>query len=69
MHPSWCNVPSSGKFTPTIYTGAQLHHSDIWISPTGRRETIRKTEGQRKDVSNLFNSFMGYKGLICDFIV
>ena len=39
------------------------------FSLIGRRETIRKTERQRKDVSNLFNRFMFYKGQTCAFII
>ena len=35
----------------------------------GRRETIRKMERQRKDVSNLLNRFMIYKGQTCAFII
>ena len=38
------------------------------FSLVGRRETIRNTERQRKDVSNLFNRFMIYKGQTCAFI-
>ena len=37
------------------------------FSLIGRRETIRKTERQRKAVSHLFNRFMIHKGLICAF--
>ena len=39
------------------------------FSLIGRRETIRKTERQRKDASNLFNRLMIYKGQTCAFII
>ena len=39
------------------------------FSLIGRRETIQTTERQRKDVSNLFNCFMIYKGQTCAFII
>ena len=39
------------------------------FSLIGRRETIQKTERQRKDVSNLFDRFMIYKGQTCAFII
>ena len=39
------------------------------FSLIGRREIIRKTERQRKDLSNLFNRFMIYKGQTCVFII
>ena len=39
------------------------------FSLIGRRETIRKTDRRRKDVSNLFNRFMIYKGQTCVFII
>ena len=41
----------------------------LGFSLIGRRETIRKRERQRKDVSNLFNRFMIYKGQTCAFII
>ena len=41
----------------------------FWFSLIGRRETIRKTERQRTDVSNLFKRFMIYKGQTCAFII
>ena len=39
------------------------------FSLIGRHETIRKTERQRKYVSNLFNHFMIYEGQTCAFII
>ena len=39
------------------------------FSLMGRLETIQKTERQRKDVSNLFNLFLIYKGQTCAIII
>ena len=50
-------------------TGAQLCHNDFRIIADRSPETIWKTERQRKDVSNIFNCFMIYKGQTCAFII
>ena len=54
------HVLLASKSKITNYTGAKLRHNDF---------QIRKTERQRKDVSNLFNRFMIYKGQTCAFII
>ena len=52
-----------------IITGAQLHHNNFRIFADRHRETIRKTETHREEVSNLLNRFMIYKGQTCAFII